>query len=311
VIRALAPLLGEQPELLETVRAKLNDQNGNVRRAAIDALAPLLGEQSELLETVRAKLDDQNGNVRRAAIDALAPLLVEQPELLEAVKAKLDDQNGDVRGAAVKALIPFINGQTPLRWSLLPWLGYHFEEYVPGHQDIQRQLAITLAPLLQEDQELREQVVLLLESPSWPARQGATWALIGMPGGVPAELLDRLKYMLYDCRAEESWLNRLQAAKALLNHRDPHVCERAVAVAIEALDYATQPWYNLPRSGPDVRRQAALILGNLDPLYFDTVVFKRLQRVMEEDADADVRDAAYQALLRLATAPRREEQRSD
>jgi HEAT repeat protein len=56
-----------------------------------------------------------------------------------------------------------------------------------------------------------------------------------------------------------------------------------------------------------VRRQAAFILGNLDPIYFDPAIFNRLRQVMEEDADGWVRDAAYQALLRLASAPKKEE----
>ena len=74
-------------------------------------------------------------------------------------------------------------------------------------------------------------------------------------------------------------------------------------VALEALDYATQPWYHLPHASGRVRRQAATILGNLEPLYRDDAVFARLARVLDEDDDENVRDAAFGALVRLAAAP--------
>ena len=41
----------------------------------------------------------------------------------------------------------------------------------------------------------------------------------------------------------------------------------------------------------------------MEPLYRDERIFARLVRVLQDDADADVRDAAYGALLRLAAAP--------
>ena len=86
-------------------------------------------------------------------------------------------------------------------------------------------------------------------------------------------------------------------------HRDRDLSQRAITLALEALDYATQPWYDLPDAGARVRQEAARILGQLDPLYRDERIFARLVRVLQEDADADVRDAAYGALLRLAAAP--------
>ena len=92
-------------------------------------------------------------------------------------------------------------------------------------------------------------------------------------------------------------------AEVLINDADRELSQRAIDVCIEALDYATQPWYHLPKSGPAVRKQAATILGRLDPLYRDRAVFDRLARLMQEDTDAEVRDAAYGALLRLAAAP--------
>ena len=52
-----------------------------------------------------------------------------------------------------------------------------------------------------------------------------------------------------------------------------------------------------------MRQTAARILGQLDPLYRDDKIMACLARVLDENEEAKVRDAAYGALLRLATAP--------
>jgi hypothetical protein len=47
----------------------------------------------------------------------------------------------------------------------------------------------------------------------------------------------------------------------------------------------------------------SLIFGGLDPLYQDKPLFDRLVRVLKEDEDGNVRDAAFNSLMRLAAAP--------
>ena len=79
------------------------------------------------------------------------------------------------------------------------------------------------------------------------------------------------------------------------------VSETAIAVCLEALDYGTQPWEYLPQSG-EIRQQAALVLGKLEPIRYDDRVYQKLLSVMKKDSDARVRDAAYGALVRLARA---------
>lgn len=58
------------------------------------------------------------------------------------------------------------------------------------------------------------------------------------------------------------------------------------------------PRKTTPRAG----RQAALVLGKLEPLASNQRAYDRLLHVMKHDEDADVRDAAYGALVRLARA---------
>jgi hypothetical protein len=58
--------------------------------------------------------------------------------------------------------------------------------------------------------------------------------------------------LINETRGEESWPERLQVAELFINHRDPALSKRAIAVTVEALDFATQPWYHLPDLGPKV-----------------------------------------------------------
>ena len=223
--------------------------------------------------------------------------------LQQAITAKLDDAVYPVRQAAIQALATLVSSDQKLRSTLLFWLGTVTEYQKNTERSTRQLLAETYAPLLVSDSDLLHAVSAMLTSPSWPVRQGAAWTLIAMPGGPPASVLPTLYGLLDDMRGEESWPRRLQVSALLINDRDRMLSQRALAVALEALDYATQPWYDLPRQGSQVRRQAAQILGTLEPLYRDEAVFARLVRVLEEDDNAQVRDTAYGALFRLAAAP--------
>jgi len=126
-----------------------------------------------------------------------------------------------------------------------------------------------------------------------------------MPGGAPPELLPVLRGLLEDARGEENWPDRLEAAALLINDRDASVSRQAIAVTLEGLEYATLPWYDLPRSGSEVRAQAALVLGTLEPDYRNDDIFARLTRRLRDDNE-DVRDAAYTTLLLHAVSPEAE-----
>ncbi len=152
---------------------------------------------------------------------------------------------------------------------------------------------------MQADPALQAQVLAWLESPRWSVRLGAAMALLHAPGGPFQDTLQRVLASLDDQRGLESYPARLEAASFLIN-RDPY-SQGAVRACLEALDYGTQSWEYLPESG-EVRRQAALILGGLEPLHYDEQVYTRLRQVLLADEDADVRDAAYNALVRLAGA---------
>ncbi|MCP4661297.1 MAG: hypothetical protein GY856_38325, partial [bacterium] len=145
--------------------------------------------------------------------------------------------------------------------------------------------------------ELREDLLELLGDVRASSRQGAAFALLAWPGGPPAEVRDRILAVLEDRRDLDSYAARLEAASYLLNRNATSA--GAVELCLDALDYGTRPWEYLPAS-KNVRKQAALVLSKLEPLEHNQRVFDKLLGVMQDDADADVRDAAYEALVRLA-----------
>ena len=89
------------------------------------------------------------------------------------------------------------------------------------------------------------------------------------------------------------------AASYLIN-RDEYSA-KAIQVCLDALEYGTGKWDYLPKSR-SIRKQAALILGTLEPVRYDQRVYDQLYKSMTTDEDAEVRDTAYTTLVKLARA---------
>ena len=102
---------------------------------------------------------------------------------------------------------------------------------------------------------------------------------------------------LEDRRGLEAYPAQLTAASYLINRND--TAAKAIDLCLEALDYGTRPWEDLYGSRA-VRRQAAPVLGKLEPVSYDARIYDKLLQVLGNDEDADVRDAAYSTLVRLA-----------
>jgi hypothetical protein len=211
-----------------------------------------------LRQAILPKLEDSAGSVQRAAVEALTGVVASDESARQAILPKLEDSAGSVRHMAVRVLIPLVVSDNGVKQRLLSWLGVIDEESIRSGiretaQETQRLLVDTYAPLLATDPKLLDQVTTMLTSPAWPVRQGAARTLIAMPGGPPPHVLPTLRGLLDDMRGEESWPQRLQVAELLINDRDQALSRRAIAVTLEALDYATAPWYNILLSGPQVR----------------------------------------------------------
>jgi len=95
----------------------------------------------------------------------------------------------------------------------------------------------------------------------------------------------------------EAYPARLTAASYLINQNDTSA--EAIDLCLEALDYGTQPWEGVDGS-EEVRQQAALVLGKLEPVLFHERVYDKLLHVLRNDKDSYVRDAAYGTLVRLS-----------
>jgi hypothetical protein len=144
---------------------------------------------------------------------------------------------------------------------------------------------------------LRDEFLALLEAPRWSARAGAALTLLHGPDGPPDDVLDRVFQALEDRRGLEAYPAQLTAASFLIN-QNAHA-QASIDLCLEALDYGTHTWEGLPQSH-NIRQQAALVLGKLEPLVYEERVYGKLVQVMEEDQYFSVIDAAYGALVRLA-----------
>jgi hypothetical protein len=185
-------------------------------------------------------------------------------------------------------------------WSkIVAWFSADSEYYYRGWdaRQVQNMLASILGPRLPKDPELTEWVLERLDDVRWSSRLGAVLSLLAWPGGPPPEITDRIFKALEDRRGLESYPARLTAASFLINRNEDEGA--SINLCLEALDYGTQPWEGLS-SAAEIRKQAALVLGKLEPLEENQRVYDRLLRVLKEDEDFDVRDAAYNALIRLA-----------
>lgn len=317
---ALVELVISEAAVRKVILNKLNDANAairqtilrtlakgasNVRQAAVEALAGLVSSDVAVRQAILDKLANEWYSVRQAAVEALAGLVANDTAVRQALLDRLTDERYGVRLMAVKALAALIGSDDVVTQTLLPWIGAVGESpfSTVSAQEIRCLLATAYAPLLAEHPPLFSEVFRMLTSPAWPARQGAALAFISMPGGPPPHIHSTLLNMPNYTYDEEGWPERLRVCETLLNGRDHDLSQRAITLTLEALDYATQPWYSLSDADAQIRRDAWRILGQLEPLYRDERIFARLVRVLHEDADANVRDAAYGTLLHLAAAP--------
>ncbi|AGP40770.1 HEAT repeat domain-containing protein [Sorangium cellulosum] len=338
-VRALKPLILDDDNLRARITNKIRDPNEMVRKAAVWALYPAVVDHEEVRPGLLGALEDPHYSVRSASVRALEAAATSDNSIRQAIVHKLDDveelvrcasidvlrtsastdaalrhklldktndPDFSVRCAAVRALAPLIGENPKIRRQLIPWLSVVSEFGNDDAEHTRRVLADAYAPLIAQQPELAAGFTSMLGSPAWPARKGAAWTLIAAPGGPPQDALPILRRLLDDRRAEESWPERLDAAAILINDSDIDVYHAAITATVEALEYGAKPWYDAPRSAGNVRARAAEILSTLQPLYRNDDIFARLSRVLQNDDNESVRDAAYEALVRLAVSPEAE-----
>jgi type I restriction enzyme S subunit len=106
-IQALGQMSIADPETMEMLKmVAMNDDNSNVRQAAIQALGQTGIADAETVHLLKmTAMNDENGNVRQAAIQTLGQTGVTDPETVEMLKiVAMNDGNNKVRQAAIQAL---------------------------------------------------------------------------------------------------------------------------------------------------------------------------------------------------------------
>ena len=308
-VSALSSQVGSDADIRNTIIEKLNDDYWQVRQSAVSALSSQVGNDADIRNALVEKLNDDNYSVRQSAVSALSSQVGSDADIRNAIRNVLTESIATdvfpVRMGYFERIIAKCAPDVVQEFlsDSQDWVSVDTTpgspHYIPDDQTRERQKRIAqwLGETLPQSRALQDRMLELLTEVRWSSRLGAVLTLLSWPGGPPPEIMDKIVESLDDLRGLESYPARLTAASSLVN-RDEHSAA-AVAVCLEALEYGTQPWEHLPES-PKVRKQAALVLGKLEPLRYDGRVYEKLLRVMKQDEDGDVRDAAYNALVRLA-----------
>ncbi|WNG36877.1 NACHT domain-containing protein [Archangium violaceum] len=302
-VEVLGTAAGSDGSVRQALLARLADEHGTVRKEAARALGAMVDSDGAVREGLLAQLDDTNEWVREAAVRALGAVVGSDRAVREALLARLDDKVWMVRAATVMTLSEKSRVEDVPIESFIPWLGavgYSFREDLT--EQVRRSVARVVALEAHHDEHLLRRLLEWVRHPEWETRQGAAMALMAIPGGPPPHAKPALLGLLDDPRDEGAWSERLDMAESLLNARDREASKKAIDCAMSALDYGIQRWHDGEFTG-QVRSRAAELLGRLEPTHRNERVLQRLLRLLQEDDEEDVCDAAYQAALRLIAAP--------
>lgn len=281
----------------------------SMRDETIDMLMPLVSGDDELRTAFarRAIVCPSDGRGGVECLSRLVPYVDAHSDLEEAFRGLFDQSAPGHFGClrrviAAAGLSSVARRDASLRMRLLPWLGARVRD--PDATGARRVIARNLAALIPEDASFATQVTKMLDSPAWQDRQGAAWILAHGTSERSTGLIEKLRGLIRDTRADESWLERLEVADVFLNHHDPDLSGHAMAVAMEALGYGKNEWCE--PLGEEVRAKAAEVLGKLQPMYCDQSLIAEIRAALQAEISATARNALYNALLQLvsATAPR-------
>ncbi|MDT4291908.1 HEAT repeat domain-containing protein [Methylomonas sp. MO1] len=92
------------PETFPLIKQCLQDEDRDVRRAAVSALTEHYRDQAETFPLIKQCLQAEHSDVRQAAVSALAEHYRDQAETFPLIKQCLQAEHSDVRQAAVSAL---------------------------------------------------------------------------------------------------------------------------------------------------------------------------------------------------------------
>lgn len=205
------------------------------------------------------------------------------------------------RQLAACALSEIAEQDSDLLPLLVPWLGARTAQNHPDGRQLRRSLANNIGRAIGDRAHIGDQLLTMLDSAAWQDRQGAAWALLAIPGEKSPELLQKIWSLFGDSRAEEGWLDRLQAAKIFLNHQNIDIRRLALDTEKTALAFGCEPW--CAPLGTIVRKHASEGLAAFKPLYRDMELEDLICAALGQEIATDVRDMMYMALLNLIAVP--------
>ncbi|KAJ6784046.1 hypothetical protein PWT90_00333 [Aphanocladium album] len=295
--RTMIPL-----SIIEHVAGRLDDEDADVRRAAVRALCGRSALPDEVLGAVAGRLGDEDKHVRIAAIRALGGRLTLPYEVLAAAAARLNDDDLAMRIAAVEAL----GRRSALPDNILVAVAERLDDDAPGVRKAVVEvlggrsalsdaiLAAVARRLDDEDSTMRSATIMALgRRPTLPnellvavvgrlvdgdedVRSTASWVLRGRPA-LPGEVLSAVAGRLDDQR----WYVRRGAVEAL--GRRSTLPDEMLAAVMGLLD----------DDNSAVRRAVVETLGGKSALT-DKVLAAMAARL--DDEDSLVRWTVIQAL---------------
>lgn len=192
----------------------------------------------EVDTAVRARLEDEDWGVRRAAMDTMAARAPPNcPEAVAAARKLLDDQMGTVRESAIKAIANLVPKGTR---EAIDWLAPRLDDW---HESVRRAAVVGISRVAEKgDQQAIALERGACDDRSWIVRKAATDALAQTAHFNDLESLRKLARMLEDFdplprmaaiygMAEMCGVGHQKAiklAEARLDHRDPGTRQASV-----------------------------------------------------------------------------------
>ncbi|KAH8748415.1 hypothetical protein F5883DRAFT_239074 [Diaporthe sp. PMI_573] len=256
-------------ELVSAVARRLDDKDGYVRNAAVEVLRGRSDLSDELVSAVARRLDDKDRYVRRAAVWVLGGRSDLSDELVSAVARRLDDEHGNVRGAAVWVL----GGRSDLSDELVSAVARRLDD---EDKYVRNAAVEVLRGRSDLSDELVSAVARRLDDKDRYVRRAAVWVLGGR-----SDLSDELVSAVAR-RLDDKDRNVRNAAVEVLGGRSDLSDELVSAVA-----------RRLDDKDGNVRRAAVWVLRGRSDLSDELVsaVARRL-----DDKDRYVRRAAVEVL---------------
>ncbi|KAK0754456.1 hypothetical protein B0T18DRAFT_37303 [Schizothecium vesticola] len=296
--------------ILQRITARLEDQDRGVRRAAINTLQGRADLPKGIVQGIATRLEHQDRDIREAAIEALQGRADLPEGILQRITARLEDQDWYVREAAINAL----QGRADLPKGILQRITARLEDQDRG---VRRAAINTLQGQADLPKGILQRITARLEDQDRGVRRAAINTLQGradLPKGIVQGIATRLEHQDRDIReaAIEALQGRADLPEGILQRITARLEDQDRSVRRAAIN-TLQGQADLPKG---ILQRIAVRLEDQD-WYVREVTINALQgradlpegilqriTVRLEDQDKGVRRAAINTLQGRADLPK-------